>query len=131
MAACYQGFDLERICRILQSSISDFERKDGLEPWKLACLHRAFTEGDVRGELLVDVGSGPSFYQVMSAVRFSTSAPHDFLEVNRQSGELAPGRGGRSMTGPIPAAPSALGRPSSAWTEKAASYVRSSWNSPH
>uniref|UniRef100_A0A8C9XLG3 Phenylethanolamine N-methyltransferase n=1 Tax=Sander lucioperca TaxID=283035 RepID=A0A8C9XLG3_SANLU len=86
MAACYQGFDP---AAYLQNNytppLADFERKDSLVPWILACLHRAFTEGDVSGELLVDIGSGPTLHQVMSGCEvFNKVLLTDFLEVNRQ-----------------------------------------------
>lgn len=41
--------------------------------------------GDVSGELLVDIGSGPTLYQVMSGCEvFNKVILSDFLEVNRQ-----------------------------------------------
>uniref|UniRef100_A0A8C6TLP5 Phenylethanolamine N-methyltransferase n=1 Tax=Neogobius melanostomus TaxID=47308 RepID=A0A8C6TLP5_9GOBI len=62
-----------------------FEQKEGLVPWKLSCLHRAFTDGDISGGLLIDVGSGPTLYQVLSGCEvFSKVLLTDFLEVNRQ-----------------------------------------------
>lgn len=40
---------------------------------------------DVSGELLVDIGSGPTIYQVLSGCEvFSKVLLTDFLEVNRQ-----------------------------------------------
>lgn len=43
------------------------------------------TSGDVGGELLVDIGSGPTIYQVLSGCEvFSKVLLTDFLEVNRQ-----------------------------------------------
>ncbi|XP_032393456.1 phenylethanolamine N-methyltransferase [Etheostoma spectabile] len=125
MAACYQGFDPGAYLQNNYSpAIADFERKDGLEPWKLACLHRAFTEGDVRGELLVDVGSGPSLYQVMSGCEvFNKVLLTDFLEVNRQElRSWLQDEGGCSMdwTPFLQHVCKLEGRPSSAWTEKAA-----------
>lgn len=51
MAACYQGFDP---AAYLQNNYTppraDFERKDCVVLWKLACLHRAFTEGKETGD---------------------------------------------------------------------------------
>lgn len=41
--------------------------------------------GDMSGELLVDIGSGPTLYQVMSGCEvFSKVLLTDFLEVNRK-----------------------------------------------
>ena len=41
--------------------------------------------GDVSGELLVDIGSGPTLYQVMSGCEvFNKVILTDFLDVNRQ-----------------------------------------------
>lgn len=110
MAACYQGFDPSAYLQYNYTPPrADFQRKDSIVPWKLACLHRAFTEGeeqralsllslhltpcllilfpsgDVGGELLVDVGSGPTLYQVLSGCEvFDKVLLTDFLEVNRQ-----------------------------------------------
>lgn len=44
-----------------------------------------FLSGDVSGEILVDIGSGPTLYQVMSGCEvFNKVILTDFLEVNRQ-----------------------------------------------
>ncbi|XP_030019198.1 phenylethanolamine N-methyltransferase [Sphaeramia orbicularis] len=86
MASCYQKFDPAAYLQYNYTPPrADFERKDSIVPWKLACLHRAFTEGDVSGELLVDIGSGPTLYQVLSGCEvFNKVLLTDFLEVNRQ-----------------------------------------------
>ncbi|XP_073345258.1 phenylethanolamine N-methyltransferase [Pagrus major] len=96
MAACYQRFDPAAYLQYNYTPPrADFERKDSIVPWKLACLHRAFSEvshlfsllfpGDVSGELLVDIGSGPTLYQVLSGCEvFNKVLLTDFLEVNRQ-----------------------------------------------
>ncbi|KAM3592524.1 uncharacterized protein V6R79_020707 [Siganus canaliculatus] len=86
MAACYQGFDPAAYLQYNYTPPrADFERKDSIVPWKLACLHRAFTEGDVTGELLVDIGSGPTLYQVLSGCEvFNKVLLTDYLEINRQ-----------------------------------------------
>ncbi|XP_063748959.1 phenylethanolamine N-methyltransferase-like isoform X2 [Eleginops maclovinus] len=45
MAACYQGFDPAAYLQYNYTPPrADFDRKDSIVPWKLACLHRAFTE---------------------------------------------------------------------------------------
>ncbi|XP_062330645.1 phenylethanolamine N-methyltransferase [Osmerus eperlanus] len=86
MAVLYQGFDPAAYLQYNYTSPrADFERPDSIVPWKLGCLHRAFTEGDVSGEVLLDVGSGPTIYQVLSGCEvFSKVLLTDFLEVNRQ-----------------------------------------------
>ncbi|XP_041941266.1 phenylethanolamine N-methyltransferase [Alosa sapidissima] len=86
MRVCYQGFDPAAYLQFNYTPPrADFQRADSIVPWKLTCLHRAFTEGDVRGEVLVDVGSGPTLYQVMSGCEvFGRVVLTDFLEVNRR-----------------------------------------------
>ncbi|XP_063056269.1 phenylethanolamine N-methyltransferase-like [Engraulis encrasicolus] len=86
MRTCYQGFDPAAYLQFNYTPPrADFQRADSVVPWKLACLHRAFSEGDVRGEVLVDVGSGPTLYQVMSGCEvFGRVVLTDFLEANRR-----------------------------------------------
>ncbi|XP_034050478.1 phenylethanolamine N-methyltransferase [Thalassophryne amazonica] len=86
LAACYQGFDpIAYLQHNYTPPRADFKRHDSIVPWKLAHLHRAFTEGDISGGLLVDIGSGPTLYQVLSGCEvFDKVILTDFLEVNRQ-----------------------------------------------
>ncbi|CAL8282078.1 unnamed protein product [Merluccius merluccius] len=86
MAACYAGFDPAAYLQYNYTAPrADFTRRDSIVPWKLGCLHRAFTEGDISGGLLVDVGSGPTLYQVLSGCEiFERLVLTDFLEVNRR-----------------------------------------------
>lgn len=52
MAACYQGFDPSAYLQYNYTPPrADFQRKDSIVPWKLACLHRAFTEGEEKRAL--------------------------------------------------------------------------------
>ncbi|KAK5886326.1 hypothetical protein CesoFtcFv8_017372 [Champsocephalus esox] len=61
MAATDQGFDSAAYLQYNYTPPrADFENNDSVLLWKMGCLHRAFTEGDVSGELLVDIGSGPT-----------------------------------------------------------------------
>ncbi|KAF1380223.1 hypothetical protein PFLUV_G00184600 [Perca fluviatilis] len=125
MAACYQGFDPAAYLQTNYTPpLADLERKDSTVPWKLACLHRAFTEGDVSGELLVDIGSGPTLYQVMSGCEvFNKVLLTDFLEVNRQElRSWLQDEGGCSLdwTPYLQHVCKLEGRLPSAWTEKAA-----------
>ncbi|CAL9699581.1 unnamed protein product [Knipowitschia caucasica] len=86
MAVTYQKFDPAAYLQYNYTSPrADFERQDSVVPWKLACLHRAFTEGDIEGDLLIDVGSGPTLYQVLSGCEiFNKVLLTDFVEANRQ-----------------------------------------------
>lgn len=48
-------------------------------------LRRSSFPGDVSGKLLVDIGSGPTLYQVLSGCEvFNEVLLTDFLEVNRK-----------------------------------------------
>ncbi|XP_028456282.1 phenylethanolamine N-methyltransferase [Perca flavescens] len=80
--------------------------------------------GDVSGELLVDIGSGPTLYQVMSGCEvFNKVLLTDFLEVNRQKlRSWLQDEGGCSLdwTPFLQHVCKLEGRPPSAWTEKAA-----------
>ncbi|XP_039645098.1 phenylethanolamine N-methyltransferase-like [Perca fluviatilis] len=125
VASCYQGFDpAAYLQNYYTPPLADLERKDSIMPWKLACLHRAFTEGDVSGELLVDIGSGPTLYQVMSGCEvFNKVLLTDFLEVNRQElRRWLQDEGGCSLdwTPFLQHVCKLEGRRPSAWTEKAA-----------
>ncbi|CAL8282081.1 unnamed protein product [Merluccius merluccius] len=45
MAACYAGFDPAAYLQYNYTAPrADFTRRDSIVPWKLGCLHRAFTE---------------------------------------------------------------------------------------
>ncbi|KAL0984408.1 hypothetical protein UPYG_G00141030 [Umbra pygmaea] len=125
MVACYQGFDPAAYLQYNYTPPrADFDRPDSIVPWKLGCLHRAFTEGDVGGGVLVDVGSGPTIYQVLSGCEvFDKLFLTDFLEVNRQ--ELRRWLGGEGCssldwTPYLKHVCKLEGRRPSAWSEKAA-----------
>ena len=46
MRACYRGFDPVAYLQFNYTPPrADFQRADSIVPWKLTCLHRAFTEG--------------------------------------------------------------------------------------
>ncbi|XP_014014686.1 phenylethanolamine N-methyltransferase [Oncorhynchus nerka] len=125
MVACYQGFDPAAYLQYnYMPPRADFDRQDSIVPWKLGCLHRAFTEGDVGGDVLVDVGSGPTLYQVLSGCEvFDTVFLTDFLEVNRQElRRWLQGEGYSSLdwTPYLQHVCKLEGRRPSAWTEKAA-----------
>lgn len=51
IAACYQKFDPAAYLQYNYTPPrADFTRKDSIVPWKLACLHRALTEGKEKGQ---------------------------------------------------------------------------------
>ncbi|XP_074080130.1 phenylethanolamine N-methyltransferase [Macrotis lagotis] len=63
----------------------DLRRPDGVGPWKLRCLAETFATGQVSGQRLLDVGSGPTVYQLLSACpHFEDITMTDFLEGNRR-----------------------------------------------
>ncbi|XP_007940226.1 phenylethanolamine N-methyltransferase [Orycteropus afer afer] len=63
----------------------DLSIPDGVGPWKLRCLAQTFATGEVSGRSLIDIGSGPTIYQLLSAcAHFEDITMTDFLEVNRQ-----------------------------------------------
>ncbi|XP_077407640.1 phenylethanolamine N-methyltransferase [Vanacampus margaritifer] len=129
MAARYQRFDPAAYLQYNYTPPrADFGRKDSIVPWKLACLHRAFAEGDIGGKLLVDIGSGPTLYQVLSACEvFNEVVLTDFLEVNRK--ELRRWQQDEDdcsldWTPYLQHVCKLEGRRASAWTEKAAKLRR-------
>ncbi|XP_078497582.1 phenylethanolamine N-methyltransferase [Lissotriton helveticus] len=64
---------------------ADFSSEDCAVPWKMRCLAEAFATGEIRGRTLIDIGSGPTIYQLLSACdHFEEIILTDYLEVNRQ-----------------------------------------------
>ncbi|XP_068162292.1 phenylethanolamine N-methyltransferase-like [Antennarius striatus] len=125
MADHYKNFDPTTFFQnFVSPEESRLDKKDSLMSWKLSCLHRAFSEGDMKGDLLVDIGSGPSIYQVMSACEvFNKVILTDFLEVNRNELKLwLQNEGGSKMdwTPFLKKVCELEGRSPSEWTEKAA-----------
>uniref|UniRef100_A0A4W3HME1 Phenylethanolamine N-methyltransferase n=1 Tax=Callorhinchus milii TaxID=7868 RepID=A0A4W3HME1_CALMI len=81
VAEVKQGYELFDPRAYLQNNYThpraNFESEDCVVPWKLRCL--------VRGRTLLDIGSGPTIYQVISACEhFEEIILSDYLEVNRQ-----------------------------------------------
>ncbi|XP_023565704.1 indolethylamine N-methyltransferase isoform X2 [Octodon degus] len=53
--------------------------------FNLQCLHQTFGPGGLRGKTLIDVGSGPTIYQVLAACEaFSDITLSDFTDRNRE-----------------------------------------------
>lgn len=86
VASAYQRFEPRAYLRNNYAPPrGDLSRPDGVGPWKLGCLARTFATGEVSGRTLIDIGSGPTIYQLLSAcAHFEDITMTDFLEVNRQ-----------------------------------------------
>lgn len=81
IAACYQGFDPSAYLQYNYTPPrADFQRKDSIVPWKLACLHRAFTEGEEESRFC-------------SPSALLTSGVLFFLSLRRRRRGVAGGRG--------------------------------------
>ncbi|NXM18554.1 PNMT methyltransferase, partial [Ploceus nigricollis] len=64
---------------------ADFSSEEFVVPWKLRCLAETFASGEIRGRMLIDVGSGPTIYQLLSACdHFEEIVATDYLAVNRE-----------------------------------------------
>ncbi|KAF1598652.1 Phenylethanolamine N-methyltransferase, partial [Eudyptes moseleyi] len=82
----YKGFDPRAY---LQNNYlpprADFSSEEFVVPWKLRCLAETFASGEIRGHTLIDVGSGPTIYQLLSACdHFEEIVATDYLAVNRE-----------------------------------------------
>ncbi|KAE8574891.1 hypothetical protein XENTR_v10003624 [Xenopus tropicalis] len=63
---------------------ADFSNEGSVVQWKLRCLADACATGEIGGHTLVDIGSGPTIYQILSASEhFKEVVLTDYLEVNR------------------------------------------------
>ncbi|XP_029429479.1 indolethylamine N-methyltransferase-like [Rhinatrema bivittatum] len=59
--------------------------KDGFLNFVLRNLHKTFTSGGVKGNLLIDIGPGPAIYQELSACEaFKEIIAADYTDRNRQ-----------------------------------------------
>ncbi|XP_068162291.1 phenylethanolamine N-methyltransferase-like [Antennarius striatus] len=124
MADHYKNFDpATYLNNFLVPEVSRLDKEDSHLSWILSRLHRAFSEGDMKGDLLVDIGSGPSLHQVMSACEvFNKVVLTDFLEVNRNELKLWLQNGSSKIdwTPFLKKICELEGRSPSEWTEKAA-----------
>ncbi|XP_053219059.1 phenylethanolamine N-methyltransferase [Podarcis raffonei] len=63
---------------------ANFTSEEFAVPWKLRCLADAFATGEICGRTLIDIGTGPTIYQLLSACDyFEEIVATDYLEVNR------------------------------------------------
>ncbi|XP_004608791.2 phenylethanolamine N-methyltransferase [Sorex araneus] len=86
VASAYQRFEpLAYLRNNHAPPRGDLSNPDGVGPWKLRCLAQTFATGEVSGRTLIDIGSGPTVYQLLSAcAHFEDITMTDFLEVNRR-----------------------------------------------
>ncbi|XP_078540095.1 nicotinamide N-methyltransferase-like [Lissotriton helveticus] len=62
--------------------------KDSIFPTTLENLHNTFSSGEVKGDLLIDIGSGPSIHTIISACEcFKEIIASDWTDTNRQAYE--------------------------------------------
>ncbi|XP_020654973.3 phenylethanolamine N-methyltransferase [Pogona vitticeps] len=63
---------------------ANFTSEEFAVPWKLRCLADAFATGEIHGHTIIDIGTGPTIYQLLSACDyFEEIVATDYLEVNR------------------------------------------------
>nr|XP_003222605.1 PREDICTED: phenylethanolamine N-methyltransferase [Anolis carolinensis] len=63
---------------------ANFTSEEYAVPWKLRRLADAFATGKIYGKTLIDIGTGPTIYQILSACDyFEEIVATDYLEVNR------------------------------------------------
>ncbi|XP_037349763.1 phenylethanolamine N-methyltransferase [Talpa occidentalis] len=86
VALAYQRFEPRAYLRNNHAPPrGDLSSPDGVGPWKLRCLAQTFATGEVSGRTLIDIGSGPTIYQLLSAcAHFEDITMTDYLEVNRR-----------------------------------------------
>ncbi|XP_066837820.1 phenylethanolamine N-methyltransferase [Anser cygnoides] len=89
LAAVREGYERFDPRAYLQNNYvpprADFSSEDCVVPWKLRCLAETFASGEIRGRTLIDVGSGPTIYQLLSACdHFEEIVATDYLAVNRE-----------------------------------------------
>ncbi|KAM3821490.1 phenylethanolamine N-methyltransferase [Vipera latastei] len=85
MAENYQKFNpMAYLQNNYRPPRANFTSEDFVVPWKLRCLADAFATGKITGHILIDIGTGPTIYQLLSACDyFEEIVATDFLEVNR------------------------------------------------
>lgn len=65
---------------------ANFTSEEFAVPWKLRCLADTFATGEIYGHTLIDIGTGPTIYQLLSACDyFEEIVATDYLEVNREA----------------------------------------------
>ncbi|XP_074705536.1 phenylethanolamine N-methyltransferase [Strix aluco] len=89
LAALREGYERFDPRAYLQNNYlpprADFSSEEFVVPWKLRCLAETFASGEIRGHTLIDVGSGPTIYQLLSACdHFEEIVATDYLAVNRE-----------------------------------------------
>ncbi|XP_071584373.1 phenylethanolamine N-methyltransferase [Heliangelus exortis] len=89
LAALREGYERFEPLAYLRNNYlpprADFSSEEFVVPWKLRCLAETFASGEIHGHTLIDVGSGPTIYQLLSACdHFEEIVATDYLAVNRE-----------------------------------------------
>ncbi|XP_054854574.1 nicotinamide N-methyltransferase-like [Eublepharis macularius] len=80
-----QHFDPKGYLETYYSFSSKKEAEKALTIFTLNTLHKAFTVGGIKGDTLIDIGSGPTIYQFLSACEsFREIIATDYTDGNRE-----------------------------------------------
>lgn len=80
-----QNFDPQVYLETYYGAVTGVFIKDGYLDFILKKLHKTFTTGGVRGEMMIDIGPGPAIYQELSACEaFKEITAADFTDANRE-----------------------------------------------
>ncbi|XP_040282727.1 indolethylamine N-methyltransferase-like [Bufo bufo] len=80
-----ENFDSQIYLDTYYGAVSGVFIKDGYLNFILRKLHKAFTSGGVKGDLMIDIGPGPAIYQELSACEaFKEITAADFTDLNRE-----------------------------------------------
>ncbi|XP_060106508.1 nicotinamide N-methyltransferase-like [Heteronotia binoei] len=80
-----QHFDPKAYLEAYYTFSSDKEAEKALAIFALRNLHKAFLSGGLKGDTLIDIGSGPTIYQLLSACEsFQEIIATDYVDENRE-----------------------------------------------
>ncbi|XP_054854575.1 nicotinamide N-methyltransferase-like [Eublepharis macularius] len=80
-----QHFDPKGYLETYYSFSSEKEAEKALITFTLNALHKTFTVGGIKGDTLIDIGSGPTIYQYLSACEsFQEIIATDYTDGNRE-----------------------------------------------
>ncbi|XP_069080496.1 nicotinamide N-methyltransferase-like isoform X2 [Pleurodeles waltl] len=83
-----KDFDTESYFQMYFNPKSDAYVEGYFLPFMLENLHKTFSSGDVKGDLLIDIGCGPSIHMIISACEcFKEIIASDWTDANRRAYE--------------------------------------------